>query len=42
MEMIRIAWTRTLSEKVYKAKLAVLISAPRKKIIHWPASGFWI
>jgi hypothetical protein len=30
MDMIRIAWTRTLREKVYKAKLAVLISAPRK------------
>lgn len=30
MEMISKDWTRTLSEKVYMAKLAVLISAPRK------------
>ena len=30
MEMMSKAWTRTLSEKVYIAKLAVLISAPRK------------
>jgi hypothetical protein len=30
MEMMSKAWTRTLSEKVYIAKLAVLISTPRK------------
>jgi hypothetical protein len=30
MEIISRAWTRTLSEKVYMAKLAVLISRPRK------------
>ena len=38
MEMIKRAWTRTLIENVYIAKLAVLISAPRRLMIHWPVS----
>ena len=38
MEMIKRACTSTLIEKVYMAKLAVLISAPRKLMTHWPAS----
>ena len=34
MEMIRRAWIKTLMEKVYIAKLAVFISAPRKLMTH--------
>lgn len=36
--MISIACTKTLKEKVYKAKLAVLISIPSKRITQGPAS----
>ena len=34
-----IACKRTLKEKVYMAKLAVLISAPSMLTTHWPLSG---
>lgn len=37
--MIKTAWRSTLSEKVYMAKLAVFISAPSRRIMHWPVSG---
>ena len=39
IETIRSAWIRTLIEKVYIAKLAVLISMPRMYTTHCPLSG---
>ena len=39
MDTITSAWSRTLMEKVYMAKLAVLISAPRMCTMHWPLSA---
>ena len=38
METTSKAWNKTLREKVYMAKLAVLISIPRKYITHCPRS----
>lgn len=40
METIRSDWIRTLIEKVYMAKLAVLISNPSIWTTHCPFSGF--
>ena len=37
--MIKRACRRTLSEKVYMAKLAVFISTPSRCMMHWPVSG---
>ena len=39
METMTSACSRTLMEKVYMAKLAVLISAPRMLTTHWPLSA---
>lgn len=39
IEMISKAWTSTLIENVYIAKLAVLMSVPRKFIIHCTVSA---
>ena len=38
-EIIKRAWTSTLMEKVYIAKLAVLISIPRNLMMHCPVSA---